>query len=548
MAGVVHSKRFLLWALCAVLWFSSLGLREQIHPDEGRYAEISREMVVTKDFVTPRLNGLKYFEKPPLQYWITAAAFSAFGQSDFVARLWVGLCGFLSIVLVWITARRIWDTETADYSAIAAAGMFWLIALSHVVTLDMGVSFFLVTTLCGFILAHHDGATPRENRYWMWGAWAAIAGALLSKGLIGVAIPGAVLVLYSLITRQWVLWKRMQWIPGLLIFLVLGLPWHVLVAQRNPEWAQFYLIHEHFTRFLTTEHHRQGAWYYFVPILVGGLMPWTTLLPSIITEPWRAQSKAFHPQKLLLIWSGFVFLFFSASGSKLPGYILPMFPALALLLGPLLKSMQAQALRKHVIILIVFWAIIAAATPFLAYMNSAKTPAEFNAIFAKWLFAGAAIFVAGGLFALQQLKQSNKMLAMIAISLSSLLFMDVVAIGYQRSYTKISSGQDLAAALSGHITPDTRIFFVGIYDQSLPYYLQRTTTFVQYTDEFDLGEQQEPSKWIPTLAEFPAVWRAAPSAIAIVRPSLYTELQTLGLPMHLIQQDARRIVVEKPHD
>ena len=187
-------RRWLLWALCAVLWFSSLGVRELLHPDEGRYSEISREMVVTHDFVTPHLNGLKYFEKPPLQYWITAGAFAAFGQSEFVARLWVGLCGFLSLLLVWITARRLWDTESADYAAATAASMFWMIGLSHVVTLDMGVSFFLTATLCSFMLAHHAQASARENRYWMWAAWASIAGALLSKGLIALVLPGAVLV------------------------------------------------------------------------------------------------------------------------------------------------------------------------------------------------------------------------------------------------------------------------------------------------------------------------------------------------------------------
>lgn len=540
------ARRWLLWGLCAVLWFSSLGVRELIHPDEGRYSEISREMVVTKDFVTPHLNGLKYFEKPPLQYWITAGLFSALGQSEFVARLWVGICGFLSLIFIWITARRLWDEESADYATVSAAGMFWLIALSHVVTLDMGVSFFLIATLCSFMLAHQINATPKENRYWMWSAWAAMAGALLSKGLIGVVIPGSVLVLYSATTRQWALWKNMQWLPGLFIFLALGLPWHILVAQQNPEWAQFYLIHEHFTRFLTTEHHRTGAWYYFVPILLGGLIPWTSLLPAAISNHWRNTSATFQPEKLLLIWIAFIFLFFSASGSKLPGYILPVFPAIALLLGPYLKRVSPEALRPHVIGLTLLWVIVALGSFLLPRYGSSHTPAELHAVFARWLFIAAVVAVIFSAVALQMTKRSQKMLAVLTLSATSLVFIDIIAVGYQDSYAQVNSARNLAAIVAGHMTLDTTVYSVDNYNQSLPFYLERPVTLVQYVDEFDLGQKQEPSKWIPTLSEFSTQWRATHSAIAIMAPNLYTELESQGLPMHVLGKTTRLIVVERP--
>lgn len=540
-----QSKRWILWALCAALWFSSLGIRELLHPDEGRYSEISREMAISGDFVTPRLNGLKYFEKPPLQYWITAGAFAAFGQSEFVARLWVGLCGFLSLLLVWFTARKIWDAESADYAAVCAAGMFWLIGLSHVVTLDMGVSFFLFSTLCSFMLAQQDNATAAERRGWMWATWASIAGALLSKGLIGLIIPGAVLLLYTLLTRQWVIWKRAQWIPGLLILVLLGLPWHLLVAQRNPEWANFYLIHEHFTRFTTTEHHRAGPWYYFVPVLIGGLLPWTSLLPKTISASLRTTG-GFNPEKLLLIWIAFIFVFFSLSGSKLPGYILPIFPAIALLMGPCLKHLSVESLRPHVIGLTVLWIIVALGSFALPHLGNAHMPAELHAIFAHWLLAGAGLFAAACLVALQFLKQARKKLAMLTLSLASLLFTDVVAVGYQRSYTQNNSARDIAAVIAPRLQADTQLFFVGMYNQAVPFYLKRTMTLVDHVDEFELGETQEPSAWLPTLAQFETRWRAAPSAIAIVSPSIYTELQNQNLPMNALDQNSRSVTIEKP--
>lgn len=543
MSFPLLSKRCVVWALCAMLWFSSLGLRELIHPDEGRYSEISREMVVTHDFVTPHLDGLKYFEKPPLQYWITAGAFEAFGQSDLVARLWVGICGFLTLILTWITARRLWGTTSADYAALCAAGMTFLIAMSHVVTLDMGVSFFLFATLCSFILAHHQNATPRENRYWMWLSWATMAGSLLSKGLIGIVIPGAVLLLYGLITRQWSLWKKMEWIPGLLIFSALGLPWHFLVAARNPEWAQFYLIHEHFVRFLTKEHHRPGPWYYFVPILVGGLIPWTSLLPAAIKNHWRPAS-GFNPEKLLLLWVAFIFVFFSASGSKLPGYILPVFPAIALLIGSQMNRISSTALRPHVIGLIIFWMVVALGSFLLPHFGTLRTPAETHRIFSAWLLTGALVFAAFSAIALQFLKREQKMAAMLSLAFASLIFSDLAAMGYQRSYAQLNSGRHLAEVLAARITPETHVYSVGDYDQALPFYLNRTTTLVQHVDEFELGEQQDPSGWIPTLKEFTGRWRNDSSAVAILSPSLYTELQDQDFPMHVLEQTPRHVVVE----
>ncbi|MGH8541200.1 MAG: ArnT family glycosyltransferase, partial [Stenotrophobium sp.] len=149
----------LFWALVTGLWFGTLGQRDLAGTDEGRYSEIAREMAQTGDYVTPRLDGLKYFEKPALQYWMTALSFKAFGESEFVARLWPGLCGFLSVLMVWFTARRLWGNEVARYAAMATVSMVWMQGVSHVVTVDMSVSFFLTVAICGFLLAQDD-TTP----------------------------------------------------------------------------------------------------------------------------------------------------------------------------------------------------------------------------------------------------------------------------------------------------------------------------------------------------------------------------------------------------
>ena len=286
MEKPVSAKTLLfLLALFAVLWFGTLDYRKLIKPDEGRYAEIPREMVASGDWLTPRLNGLKYFEKPALQYWVTAAAFSVFGEHHWTARLWSALAGFLGVLATWFAARRLWDEDVALYAAGVLGGSLLYSLIGHVNTLDMGVSCFLSVAVFAFVLAQRDRVTPSENRNYMLGAWLALALAVLSKGLIGLLLPAATLLLYTFWQRDLVLWRRLHLFSGLLLVIVVTAPWFIAVSAANPEFAHFFFIHEHFERFLTKVHGRYQPIWYFVPILFAGMLPWLIgLLPSL----WRA--------------------------------------------------------------------------------------------------------------------------------------------------------------------------------------------------------------------------------------------------------------------
>ncbi len=543
--GSVLSRRRLLWLALAALWFVGLGCLDLTHPDEGRYSEISREMASTNDWVTPRLNGLKYFEKPPLQYWATAVLFKAFGESEFVARLWVGLCGFATVILVHRTALRLWGTRTADYAGITCAGMLWILGMSHIVTLDTGVTFFMTLALCGFLRAQHDGATRGETRRWMGIVWAAMAGALLSKGLIGVVLPGAVLFFYSAICRDWRPWARLCWFSGFPIFAALSVPWHVLVARRNPEWADFYFVHEHLERFLTTEHHRAGALYYFLPLLVAGLLPWTTLLPQIVRRGWRLDTARFQTNRFLLIWSVFIFVFFSVSGSKLPSYILPVFPALALLLAQVLAAAKPGSMRRHAIAIAVFLAAIAVGVLIFGSTGDARTPMEINRAFSHWAFAGSLAFALAGAVAARASAAHRELQSVLWLAAGSLLFLNAAILGYQ-SYSPLVSSATLARKLRPMIRSDTPLFAVNYYDQTLPFYMKRTVTLVDYVSEFDLGERQEPQKWVHDLPAFGRLWRELPQGVAVTDPESFASLQKLEVPMQVIDRTPRRIVVRKP--
>lgn len=532
------------WCAVAVLWIAPLGLRALIHPDEGRYAELSLHMLQSGDWVTPRLNGILYFEKPAFQYWIGAISMLLFGINEFAARLWPGLSGLLTVVAVGVTARRLWNPESGAFAAMAAAGMFWIIANSHFLSLDTGVTFFLTLTLCGFLLAQRAGVTDSGRRHCMWLAWAAMAGAMLSKGLIGLVIPGASLVIYSLATRRLDLWRRMHWFSGIVLMLALAAPWFILAAQRNPEFLQFFFVHEHFQRFLTTEHRRSGPVWYFLPFLLAGLIPWTSLLPSLLRHrPVANTAEGIDARVFILSWTGFVFCFFSLSGSKLPSYILPMFPALALLMGSYLAQADPRKLRWHLLLPSALALGALAYSPFMGRHASPQSPEALYLELADYVAAGAAMFLVLALLSWWQLGLGRRRRGIMAVTLGSLLAFTVVMWGHD-AYGRIKSSKDVVAAIAGKITPATTIYSVRYYDQTFPFYLRRPVILVDYEDEFSFGQRQEPDKWIPTLDAFIERWNNGKPAVAMMTADTHRALLARNLRMNIIYQDPRRLVVQ----
>src|SRR6201996_6064641 len=335
----------LLLLAFAILWFAPLDYRHLVPSDEGRYAEMAREMFVTNDWITPRYNGYKYFEKPPLQTWANALTFAWFGIGAWQARLYTALTGFAGVLLIGFTGARVFNAATGVFAAIVLATSPYWNLMGHFNTLDMGLSFWMELTLCALLLAQRPNLPTGQVRLWMWVCWASMALAVLSKGLVGVILPGAVLVLYTLIARDWALWKRLHLIGGVILFFAIVTPWFVLVQERNPEFLNFFFIVQQFKRYLTPEQNRPGAFYYFVPVILVGFLPWLSVSVQSIRHALRLprQPNGFSPVAMLLVWAAFIFLFFSASHSKLISYTLPVAPALALVIGmylPLVTSQQ----------------------------------------------------------------------------------------------------------------------------------------------------------------------------------------------------------------
>ena len=528
-----------------LIWFSNLEYRKLVNPDEGRYAEIPREMVASGDWTTPRLNDIKYFEKPALQYWATAAAYNLFGEHQWTARLWSALTGLLGVLLTFFSGRRLFDQETGWNAALVLGSSLLWVLIAHVNTLDMGVSFFLAAAVYAFVLAQRDAADARQRRNGMLAAWAALACAVLSKGLIGLVLPGAALVLYILIERDWRLLARLHLAPGLGLFLLITVPWFVAVSLANPEFARFFFIHEHFERFLTRAHGRYQPMYYFIPVLLAGMLPWTTMLIDALARAWkRDPERQFQAQRFLLVWAAVVFLFFSASSSKLVSYILPMFPALALLIGARLPQISPRALAWHMLPAALAGVALLALMPGIERYASREVPAELFQQYAVWLAAAALLQIAAAAGGAWLALRRRPAAALAVLAFAGLAFAQLALSGHE-SLSSANSAYYVAQKIRPELKPAMPFYSVNTYDQSLQFYLQRSTTMVVYQDELGFGIAQEPQKFIASVDQFEKTWNAEREALALMSPDAYEMFRAKGLTMRLVARDTRRIIVAR---
>ena len=524
------------------------GLQRRLaNPDEGRYSEISREMVQSGDWVTPRLDGLKYFEKPPLQYWATALAFRAFGENEVTARLYVAACGLLTLLVAAFTAGRLGSAEASTATALALSCSPYFMALGTIVTLDMGVTLWITVAVCALLLAgdaFERGAPPARG--WLATAWAAMALAVLSKGLIGIVFPAAAVFLQIVLRRDLSVLRRLGWAYGVPIFLAIAAPWFLAVSRANPEFAHFFFIHEHFERFLTHEARRVQPWWFFLPIVAFGFLPWSFALPGAIREAWANEAgRRFQPLRVMLAWCALVIVFFSVSGSKLPAYVLPVFPMLAIVLGRHLARAAARRLARRAAAGAALAVPLAIAALFMDRGGKDAWTLALYAAAKPWALAGCAALLAGGIAGTLLLRAGRRWIGLAAITLGSLLLIEGIERGYE-ALTPRQSGWDVARAMRPYLTPATRLYSVNHYDQTVPFYIGRTVTLVNYHDEFELGEKAEPWKVIADTGKFAQDWLRPGDAMAIMQPGTYDQFRRQGLPMQVLHEDPRRVLVRKP--
>lgn len=334
-------KIIVLFLVPLLLYLVPLPFTPLMEPDEGRYSTISSAMNATGDYVTPRLKAAVYFEKPPLTYWATAIAFKIFGENEFSSRLFTALCAWGCILLVYRMGLFFHDARTGLYAAAVLTTFFYHLVLGRINILDMPLAFFVSLAIwSGF----RSFAEADRKRGWLYLLYLFSASAFLAKGLIGIAFPFGVVVIWLLTSGRWREILALFTPVGILIFSVVSLPWLILVQQQNPDFFRFFFIQEHLLRYTTRMHDHYQPFYFFIPILLAGTIPWCAFLPEAIRGLGNGEKLFGSVEKrFLLIWFGLIFLFYSISSSKLIPYIAPVFLPVALSFGHLFRLYQERS-------------------------------------------------------------------------------------------------------------------------------------------------------------------------------------------------------------
>ncbi len=544
-----------LWLLALLfggLYGLQLGNAPLANPDESRYAEIPREMVATGDWVTPRLNGVVYFEKPPLVYWIGAVLQEAFGPSEWAMRAIPAGFGLAGILLTYAAARRLYGRKAGIGAAVVLGASLLFFAFSRILSLDMAVSTLMTATLFCFILGVRE--KPGSARRWFfYGLYASAALATLTKGLIGFLLTGAVMFFWLLLFNQWRRLRPLYLPTGLLLFLAIALPWHLLAAQRNPQWASFYFIHEHWERFTTTTHARGEPWWFFLPIILLGLFPWTGFLwPALrarLRGGWAARKENVDAW-FLVFWAAFILLFFSKSQSKLIPYILPVFPPLAVLLGAWFaevdESRSAARLRWGLRFFGFFSGllgaalIIAAFRPGIIRVEAVRLAVQDNAIF------GAVFLLSGGVAAAWFARHRGVRPALAALAVTAAGFYAAVATG-QDDFARIST-KELAEFAAPRIKPGDRVYHFRGFFHDFVYYTGREVGTVDWPDELELAidpAARSSGRFIDQ-AEFRRQW-SGPGRIWVVALNDGAEVKALladpTFPYHLLAETRGHLLI-----
>ncbi|MCX7827952.1 MAG: glycosyltransferase family 39 protein [Thermanaerothrix sp.] len=534
----------LIASLCLV-YFLGLGGWGLMEPDEGRYSEIPREMLSTGDWVTPRLNGVKYFEKPVMYYWMTAGSFKLFGQSEFAARIPCAASALAGALGTYAMGASYGPSAAFLGAFITGTGFLWF-ALSQITLTDMALGAFMTLSL----LCLFKGLTGSRPLLWLGYAFMGLS--VLTKGLIGIVIPGGIFLLWILLTRRtWLIIRGISPV-GILAFLGVTGPWFYRVIKANPDFAWFFFVHEHFLRYSTMVSNRYQPWWFFLAVLPVALLPWTgTVLQGLLSSLGELRylrkdialrdshediASESEEALFLLIWAFFVLAFFSASKSKLIPYMVPAMPPLGLMGGiymaRCLEDRRYGSLVPGFALTALIMGLLGIALILYPNHQDRFDPSTLRTVA---LYTGAATIVSGLLPLMAGLFRRNPWLPSALCALAFLLAMKqlfpVVA--------QARSPKALTLMAQRELTPDSKVIIYKDYDQAVPFYLKRLVVIVQDGrdyGELSFGYRAEKPGWFILTHELKPLWESS-KAVMIVKPEHLKEIEELGIKYRLAGQD-----------
>ncbi|MEO6163728.1 MAG: glycosyltransferase family 39 protein [Candidatus Binatia bacterium] len=536
------------WALglllfCVWILFTNLGGAALFEPDEGRNAEIAREILLLKDWITPHYDFIPRLDKPIFFFALVALSYKLFGISEWAARLPSALAALACLCITYRFAGSLFGRRAGLWSALILLSSIEFFALSRAVIMDMTLTFFITLALWSFCLGQR-GVESGAGKSQFLLMYVAMGIATLLKGPIGFLLPAAVIGVYLLLSKRWSLLRHMPIPLGIALLILTVVPWYLAAESRNPGYLRHFLWEENVARFATTRFKRSGPWYYFIGVLAGGLLPWTVLLPTTIVDLWKGPLK--DERLLLVLWIALPMLFFSLSSSKLPHYILPIYPPLAIILAAVIaKALTDSTVKKRRILwlpLITFCLVSFAITVTILWPD--LLPDRFQPYIHEHFSRRPAFSVIIGL---QLIPVLELLLTDEGWAKQQFLY-PATAIGFALlvlcanpiwiAVSSSRSSKRLAERIAPSIHTDDQLVLYGGYPSSLPFYLniQRPMWVIGRADSskvlgsvYVARQRPEPAagygKVLHTFEEFTALWNASkPRLVVFIKSSAVDRL------------------------
>lgn len=476
------------------MFFVLLGRLPLIEPDEGRNAEVAREMLAGGDWLVPHYDGFAYLDKPPVLFWADAVDFEVLGTSELAARLPSALAALGVVFITWLLALQMFDKKAAIYSGIVFAVAPLAVVFSRYVIFDMPLTLFVT----GALACYWAGGQSKVNRRgWALAFFALMGIATLTKGPVGFLIPLLVIVVYCALRRRLSDLSGLPWGLGALIFSVIVLPWFIAVSVRYPDFPRYALLRESVERFLTPEAHRSGNLFYYIPVFLAGFFPWSFFLIFAAVGKLRkwetlAEEKS-APAIFLITWAVVVFVFFSFSHSKLPGYFLPALVPLSILMGTLWGRSEAGLMEKvpdwmtaGLAMMILMGLVLLSSPEWTRFASfhvrlSKKLPPDVLALLVPSLVYSGVILIALGVIGrnlLSRVKRKSPAwaaFALVGLSFPLILLRSAKPLGL---YANHNSSRKLARTILNSPERNLPIYGYYYFRTGLPFYLKRPVGLV----------------------------------------------------------------------
>lgn len=455
------------------LWIGTYPL---FTPDEGRYSEVAREMIATGDYITPHLNEVVFLDKPILYYWLQASAIKLFGLNEWALRFWPAILGIWGALHVYIAGRTLFNRRAGLLSALMLATSPLYFCASHYANLDLEVAVFISSALLFFVMGVELSHDRKKSFLCLMLGYLFSSFAFLTKGLIGIVFPAIILGLWFLFLYRKRLLAKMRLITGLIIFLMISAPWYIWVQKINPQFFQYFFVTQQFSRFLTYAdfNNQTFIWFYF-PVVALGFVPWSFFLLQAIGYHLKKvylDRQQYRIELFFLLWAIVIFVFFSIPKSKTLGYILPIFPALALIVGHYFSNVWDKLSTRGTLIGLVVFNVMCFLMSLFCLWVSHTVPPDI----VRYLMITSMILITSSVIVYYFLRQKQYHKAIYCVFITAMSFL--LTFVASASAFNHKSIKPLAIELKSHLKPEDEVATYQKYFQDLPVYIERRITII----------------------------------------------------------------------